>query len=86
MQRACAVALISGGTTIIENAGNSNDEEAAKDIIAKLGATVDSKRNEIIVTSPAHIFTSPDKNKNVNGFMRGKWVVFKNVCALGCPV
>ena len=64
MQRACAVALISGGTTIIENAGNSNDEEAAKDIIAKLGATVDSKRSEVIVTSPGHIFTSPDKNKH----------------------
>ncbi len=65
MQRACAVALISGGTTIIENAGTSNDEEAAKDIIARLGATVDSKRDEIIVTSSRHIFTSPDKNKHV---------------------
>ncbi len=65
MQRACAVALISGGTTIIENAGTSNDEEAAKDIIAKLGAIVDSKRNDIIVTSSRHIFNSPDENKNV---------------------
>lgn len=64
MQRACAVALISEGTTIIENAGTSNDEEAAKDIIAKLGATVDTKRSEIIVTSSRHIFTSPDKNKH----------------------
>ena len=64
MQRACAVALISEGTTIIENAGTSNDEEAAKDIIAKLGATVDTKRSEIIVTSSRHIFTSRDKNKH----------------------
>ncbi|MEO6638188.1 MAG: 3-phosphoshikimate 1-carboxyvinyltransferase [Ginsengibacter sp.] len=64
MQRACAVALISGGTTIIENAGKSNDEEAAQDIIGKLGARLDYKRNQIIVTSSKKIFTSTDKNKH----------------------
>ncbi len=65
MQRACAVALVSGGTTIIENGGTSNDEEAAKNIVATLGATVDKKRNEIIITSSKNIFTSTHKNKNV---------------------
>ncbi|MDQ6844250.1 MAG: 3-phosphoshikimate 1-carboxyvinyltransferase, partial [Bacteroidota bacterium] len=64
MQRACAVALIAGGTTIIENAGNSNDEQAAIKIVSMLGATVDSMRNEIIITSANHIFSSPDKKKH----------------------
>lgn len=64
MQRACALALVYGGTTIITNAGNSNDEKAAKNIISTLGATVDNKRNEIVVASSRHIFTSPDKKKH----------------------
>ncbi len=64
MQRACALALISEGTTIIANAGKSNDELAALDIISKLGATVDTLRSEIIVTSSNHIFLSPDKKKH----------------------
>ena len=64
MQRACAIALITGGTTIIENAGNSNDEQAALDIIRKLGASVDRMRNEIVITSSDHIFSPPDKKKH----------------------
>ncbi|HJY21978.1 MAG TPA: hypothetical protein VJ279_03780, partial [Hanamia sp.] len=39
MQRACAAALLTPGTTIIDNFGNSNDEQAAMNIITKLGAT-----------------------------------------------
>lgn len=40
MQRACAAALIAGGSTIISNPGHSNDDKAALDIIARLGAIV----------------------------------------------
>lgn len=40
MQRACAAALVQGGTTILTNPGNSNDDLAALDVIQKLGATV----------------------------------------------
>ena len=40
MQRACAAALLSNGTTIIHNPGISNDDKAALDIIRQLGATV----------------------------------------------
>jgi len=40
MQRACAAALISGGTTILKNAGKSNDDLAALDVISRLGAVV----------------------------------------------
>jgi 3-phosphoshikimate 1-carboxyvinyltransferase len=40
MQRACAAALLARGTTIIQNAGKSDDDKAALQIIANLGATV----------------------------------------------
>jgi len=64
MQRACAAALITNGTTIIDNAGKSNDEQAAINIIKKLGAEVDSVRKEVIVTSSDHIFSSAFSEKN----------------------
>ena len=40
MQRACAAALLKKGTTNIFNAGKSNDDVAALDVIQKLGAKV----------------------------------------------
>lgn len=40
MQRACAAALLSHGTTTILRPGNSNDDLAAIDVITKLGASV----------------------------------------------
>lgn len=40
MQRACAAALVRTGVTVLRNAGNSNDDLAAIDVIQKLGATV----------------------------------------------
>lgn len=40
MQRACAAALLAKGTTIITNAGKSNDDKAALQIISDLGATI----------------------------------------------
>jgi 3-phosphoshikimate 1-carboxyvinyltransferase len=65
MQRACAAALINDGTTIIDNAGNSNDEQAAKNIVEKLGATVETIRNQVVITSTKYIFSSPSPEKNV---------------------
>lgn len=64
MQRACAAALITNGTTIIDNAGNSNDEQAAKNIVEKLGATVETIRKEVIITSNNHIFSSTYPGKH----------------------
>src|SRR5665213_866859 len=64
MQRACAAALINNGTTIIGNAGNSNDEQAAKSIVQKLGASVDSVGKEVVITSNDHIFTSTFPGKH----------------------
>jgi len=40
MQRACAAALLSPGTTVILNPGHSNDDKAALDTITRLGAEV----------------------------------------------
>lgn len=64
MQRACAAALINNGTTIIDNAGSSNDEQAAKNIVQKLGATVDTVRKQVIITSNNHIFSSTYPGKH----------------------
>ena len=65
MQRACAAALITNGTTIIDNAGNSNDDGAAKKIVEKLGATVDTVKKQVIITSAKHIFSTPFPEKHV---------------------
>jgi 3-phosphoshikimate 1-carboxyvinyltransferase len=51
MQRACAAALVAGGTTIIKNPGNSNDDQAAMEIIQKLGAKLQLTSNLLTVQS-----------------------------------
>lgn len=52
MQRACAAALLSKGTTTIVHPGKSNDDLAALDVIQKLGAKVEFKSNgDIEITS-----------------------------------
>jgi len=49
MQRACAAALLSKGTTTILNPGTSNDDVAALDVISKLGANIINKANDAII-------------------------------------
>ena len=51
MQRACAAALLREGVTTIVDPGRSNDDLAALDVIAKLGAIVQDCGDKIIVTS-----------------------------------
>jgi len=65
MQRACAAALITAGTTVIDNFGSSNDEKAAMNIITRLGATINIIDNKMAVTSNDYIFRSPFPEKNV---------------------
>jgi 3-phosphoshikimate 1-carboxyvinyltransferase len=65
MQRACAAALLTPGTTIIDNFGNSNDERVAINIITRLGAEVNIINNKMAVTSSEYIFNSPFTEKNV---------------------
>ena len=51
MQRACAAALLRKGVTVIDQAGHSNDDKAAMQIITKLGANISGSGERIIVTS-----------------------------------
>ena len=51
MQRACALALITEGETIIHNPGKSNDDLAALDVIQKLGAIVKQSDNDLLISS-----------------------------------
>ena len=51
MQRACAAALLHKGITHLYNAGISNDDKAALNIIQMLGATVEMFPDKIIITS-----------------------------------
>lgn len=52
MQRACALALLNNGITIIKNPGKSNDDVAAINIIKQLGATLVYQTNgDLQVTS-----------------------------------
>jgi 3-phosphoshikimate 1-carboxyvinyltransferase len=61
MQRACAAALLHNGITHIHNAGISNDDKAALDIIQQLGATVHFKNDYVEIISNgfgAHVLES----------------------------
>jgi 3-phosphoshikimate 1-carboxyvinyltransferase len=60
MQRACAAALLHVGVTTIVDPGRSNDDLAALDVIAKLGARVQDCGDKIIVTSNG---VHPDQNE-----------------------
>lgn len=51
MQRACAAALLRGGTTVLHNPGVSNDDEAALDIISQLGAVVEKTKGTVVIHS-----------------------------------
>ena len=51
MQRACAAALLHEGITHIYNAGSSNDDKAALNIISLLGAAIESDGNKVTISS-----------------------------------
>ena len=51
MQRACAAALLHAGITHIYNAGTSNDDKAALNIISLLGAVIQRQENNISINS-----------------------------------
>ena len=62
MQRACAAALLHNGTNIIYNAGISNDDKAALNIIQHLGAKVKYDVDKIIIESKG--FSAADSIEN----------------------
>jgi 3-phosphoshikimate 1-carboxyvinyltransferase len=58
MQRACAAALLSKGTSTIYNPGHSNDDKAAIGIIKALGASVEINNEELIINNSGFPFTT----------------------------
>ncbi len=67
MQRACAAALLSKGTSTIYNPGHSNDDKAALDIIQRLGAKVEVENGELKVESDGVQPTSNEINCGESG-------------------
>jgi 3-phosphoshikimate 1-carboxyvinyltransferase len=58
MQRACAGALLHKGTTIITNAGCSEDEKAAMNIVSQLGATVKGHHTNKVEINSSGVVTA----------------------------
>ena len=55
MQRACALALLNKGNTVIENPGKSKDDQAAIEIIRMLGANIHYENDCLVVNSEGEI-------------------------------
>ena len=66
MQRACAAALLHNGTTIIYNAGISNDDKAALNIIQHLGAKVKYDVDKISIESKGFSAADSIENKEIS--------------------
>lgn len=66
-QRACALALLNKGETIIYNPGNSDDEIAAINIIKALGADVYYENEKLVVKSTGKINAAPVINCGESG-------------------
>ena len=66
MQRACAAALLHNGTIIIYNAGISNDDKAALNIIERLGANVKIEVDKIIIESNGFSAENISENKLIS--------------------
>ena len=67
MQRACAAALLVKGKTVIRHPGRSNDDKAAMEVIQKLGAVVEDRGEELVVTSEGVRPVAPEINCGESG-------------------
>ena len=66
MQRACAAALLHKGKTIIYNAGISNDDKAALNIIESLGAIVRTNGDVITIVSQGFSSINFSESKQIS--------------------
>ncbi len=80
MQRACALALLNNGITVIQNPGKSNDELAAVNIINRLGAITEYVNNELVVKSSGQITYNGYLDCNESGLSVR---MFSAIAALG---
>jgi 3-phosphoshikimate 1-carboxyvinyltransferase len=84
MQRACAAALLHNGQTIIRNAGKSNDDVAALEVIQKLGAEIVSKNENDITVKGFDNFTPLGAGGIINCGESGLGIrMFTPIAALG---
>lgn len=67
MQRACALALLNEGETMILNPGKSNDDLAALEIIQKLGAAIENNNSELKIQNKASASFSGEINCGESG-------------------
>ncbi|MDO9376021.1 MAG: 3-phosphoshikimate 1-carboxyvinyltransferase [Ferruginibacter sp.] len=67
MQRACAAALLTGGRTIIQNPGKSNDDLAALEVITSLGAKiVEQSAEELVIESSGLTSDNTSSSRTIN--------------------
>ncbi len=66
MQRACALALLHDGETLIHNPGQSNDDKAALSIIENLGATLENLGDGSVKIAAGGISTVDQSPKTIN--------------------
>jgi 3-phosphoshikimate 1-carboxyvinyltransferase len=71
MQRACAAALLSKGTSIIQNPGHSNDDKAAMGIIQALGASVKINKEQLIINNSNYPESSQLSSPTGGGDLEG---------------
>jgi len=67
MQRACAAALLSKGTSVVHNPGHSNDDKAALDIIKRMGAIWKIDGEDLIIDSSKFLVSSQVSTPNGGG-------------------
>lgn len=67
MQRACALALLHEGETMILNPGKSNDDIAALDIIQRLGASIEIQNEKVKIKNGESVFSGAEINCGESG-------------------
>lgn len=67
MQRACALALLHDGETVILNPGKSNDDLAALEIIQKLGAEIENNNSKLKIQNKAALSFGGEINCGESG-------------------
>ncbi|SDZ83194.1 3-phosphoshikimate 1-carboxyvinyltransferase [Arachidicoccus rhizosphaerae] len=83
MQRAAAAALVSGGKSIIENPGISNDDQASVGVIEALGATVRATATGALEVDATVLTTDADQEIKVHFGESGLGIrMFTSIAAL----
>lgn len=83
MQRAAAAALVSGGISIIQNPGISNDDQASVGVIEALGASVEKEPTGALKVDATHLIGDSAENTEVHFGESGLGIrMFTSIAAL----